>query len=497
MRAGISTHNSHFYSLFMLTLVTVAILGLAGCGGGGSSSSTTTGSSSIIGSSGQITGFGSIFVNGVRFHTGGAELSFDDGTTSVFLDDNPLNNQTHLSEGMEVEVEGSIDANGEGTATWIVVDSTLDGPIASISQAGDVFNLSILGQTVLAAPGMTVVDDTVLNGSLANLAVGMVIEVHGLPDGNGIVQASFIEWKANSAAGLPADAFELTGNATTLTATTFMIGSQLVDFSGVTPRDGVLAEGSLVEVKGNLNGLTFEATDVEIKNGFDDQPEFEVEGLVTNLTSTTFEIKGQLVDYSNAMFLGGVDTDLANGMKVEAEGPISNGVLMAEKVKFKDNFRYSGPANRAMDVVTIDNPNLSGQDLSVTIDANMTREETTGMDGDGQFRLRARQISGANLLATRARDDAGNPDRQIFQATVVAINNPLVEILDDGSGSGVIVVDTSTINPDDSGESNFEIEGILVTREAFFDALQVGDMVKARWDLTGSSWDEIEIELDD
>ncbi len=207
MRAGILTKTNHLFSLFMFTLIAVVILGLVGCGGGGSSSTETTTpaeSGSGVVSAGQITGFGSIIVNGVRFHTGGAELELEDGSTIPLTN---TNNEDHLSRGMEVEIEGSIDDNGNGTATRVSVDSTLDGPIANLSQTGDIFTFTILGQTVIAAPGMTVVDDTVLNRSLNNLANGMVIEVHGLPDGIGTVQANFIEWKAANVSALPPQRF--------------------------------------------------------------------------------------------------------------------------------------------------------------------------------------------------------------------------------------------------------------------------------------------------
>lgn len=497
MRTAILTQRKHFLSWFMSALIAVAVLGLAGCGGGGSSSSTSTGgTSTLAGSAGQITGFGSIIVNGERIHTGGAELEFEDGTTVTLTD---TNNEAHLSLGMEVEVEGSVDDNGTRTASRVSVDSSLDGPLAGLSQAGDVFSFSILGQSVVAVRGMTIVDDTVLLGNLDNLADGMVIEVHGQPDENGVTQASFIEWKANTVGDLPLGfLFELTGNATSLTGSTFMIGSQLVDYTGVTPRDGVLSEGILVEVKGTLNGSTFEAVDVEVKNGFDDLPEFEVEGLLTALDTglQTFMVRGQLVDYSNAMFMGGLEEDLLNGLRVEAEGPIINGVLIAEKVKFKDNFRYKGPADLVGNVLTISNPNLGGVDLIVTIDSSLTRDETTG--AGSPFKVRARQVEGSNLLATRIKDNDGNADRQIFQAQVVAINGPLVEILNGGMGSGLIVIDTDDIIPDDSTmETNFEIEDAQVSRQDFFIALQVGDIVEARWNMTDNRWDEIEIELDD
>ena len=145
MRAGILTKTNHLFSLFMFTLIAVVVLGLAGCGGGGGgsdSTQTTTPSESGSGvvSAGQITGFGSIIVNDVRFHTGGAELEMEDGSTIPLTN---TNNEDHLSRGMEVEIEGSIDDNGNGTATRVSVDSTLDGPIANLSQTGDVFTFTI------------------------------------------------------------------------------------------------------------------------------------------------------------------------------------------------------------------------------------------------------------------------------------------------------------------------------------------------------------------
>ena len=492
MKAALFSNLSRLVPLSLMTLISVMIIGLTGCGGGGSSDGSTPSSPSASVSAGQITGFGSIIVNGVRFHTGGATLEIEDGTEFELTN---TNNEDHLSRGMEVEIEGSIDDNGNGTATRVFVDSTLDGPVANLNQTGEVYTFTVLGQMVIAAPGMTVVDDTVLNSSLGNLANGMVIEVHGLPDGNGKVQASYIEWKANSATGLPADAFELTGKAVSLSAPTFMIGSQLVDYSNVTPRDGLLVEGSLVEVKGNLNAAeTFVATGVEVKSGFDDHPEFEVEGLIVDLDTSakTFKVRGQLVNYAAAQFLGGDETELINGVKVEAEGPISGGVLLAEKVKFKSGFRYEGPGNRVGNELTIDNPD--GPNLTIIIDNALTRDETTGGEGPGEFKVQARQLAGANLLATRAEDDAGDPDRQIFQAPVVRIAAPLVEILDLDGANGVIVVDTSTMS-DAPGDSDFEIEDAEVTRASFFASLKVGDIVKARY--RDNEWDQIELELAD
>ena len=61
--------------------------------------------------------------------------------------------------------------------------------------------------------------------------------------------------------------------------------------------------------------------------GVDDIAKAEVEGFITNLDvgAKTFRINGQLVNYSTATFVGGTEAELADGIKVEAEGPISGG----------------------------------------------------------------------------------------------------------------------------------------------------------------------------
>ncbi len=58
--------------LMKALFVTAAVLGLAACGGGSSSSDSAphaAAQSVPVISSGTVTGFGSVFVNGVRFET--------------------------------------------------------------------------------------------------------------------------------------------------------------------------------------------------------------------------------------------------------------------------------------------------------------------------------------------------------------------------------------------------------------------------------------------
>ena len=103
----------------------VLVLFVAGCGGGGGGGSSLAGGG--IGgtgiTSGTITGFGSVFVNGVEFETDGS--SFD-------VDDNIGTDQDVLGLGMVVTITGSINPDGvTWTALSILYDDEVEGPIAA------------------------------------------------------------------------------------------------------------------------------------------------------------------------------------------------------------------------------------------------------------------------------------------------------------------------------------------------------------------------------
>lgn len=493
---------------FSFTLLSLAVLVLGACGGGGGGGGTS-GSSSVAGiASGTIEGFGSVIVNGVKFEVEGAEVEFEHGTTVVI---SSATQTLHLNEGMQVEMTGSFDDNGQtGNVTRILVDDELEGEISGLTTNATtgITSFTILGQTVLAVEGMTFVDPgSPLNGQLANLQNGQFVEIHGLPDGAGTLQATFIEYKAADQAGFDLSGegeLELTGTITAMgPGSSFSIGSQLVDPSSATV-DGPLAVGTLVEVKGSLNGATLEATLVHVEDGLGNQlAKVEIEGLVRNLdnpVSGQFTLNGQAVDYGSAIFMGGVQADLINGLKVEAEGPITAGVLQARKIKFKDSFRYEGAVTE-LNANTLSISVPGGGTLTVLYDgSSMTRVEAGLNFATSNVKLRARIVNGSTLMASRLKDGGNLDNRQIFEAPVVdfSLAADSVELLDDGSNSGIglIDVDTSTIN--DVGHpsgSDFQIEDTEVSKVAFYQALNTGDRVKARYD--NGAWDQIEIEIED
>ncbi len=115
---------------------------LAGCGGADTTASGGTGGTGI--STGVITGFGSVVVNGVHF---------DESNASVSINDRP-GSGTHkgLKVGMTVKVKGSFAPDGaSGTATDIEAEHEVEGKIASVDSANQSF--IVLGQTIIPMRG--------------------------------------------------------------------------------------------------------------------------------------------------------------------------------------------------------------------------------------------------------------------------------------------------------------------------------------------------------
>ncbi len=101
------------------TISAAIALTLVACGGSDTDVAGIGGSGYI--SSGSITGFGSVYVNGVKFETDSATFDVD-GTSGT---------QDDLAIGMVVKVNGSINADGvTGTASSISFDDELQGPVS-------------------------------------------------------------------------------------------------------------------------------------------------------------------------------------------------------------------------------------------------------------------------------------------------------------------------------------------------------------------------------
>src|SRR5262245_1957765 len=210
------------------------LLAITACSGG--SGNSLAGIEGTGFAQGTITGFGSIFVNGIEFSTAGASISIDGRNAT----------ESELRVGQVVSIAGRINDDGRtGTATTVVADDQLEGPVQSIDTAAGTF--VAMGRTVHVDGGTSF--DSGLTG-LVDLHVGDVVEVSGFLDAANEIRATRIERKA------PGGEFEITGTITSVDTANkiFNIGDLAVDYSGATLNDlpgGTPAVSQLVEVKGS------------------------------------------------------------------------------------------------------------------------------------------------------------------------------------------------------------------------------------------------------
>ncbi|MCB1887467.1 MAG: hypothetical protein KDH20_07660 [Rhodocyclaceae bacterium] len=308
---------------------TLILAACGGGGGGGSDSSAGGGSTATAADTtvGPITGFGSIIVNGVRFEDNAARVNDDSGNVI---------SSSALRLGMTVEIRGSINDDGTGTASDISLFSELKGPLADLDTAAGTF--SVLGFTI-QTDGATIFEDV---AGLSGLANGDFVEVYGLRSGSTIT-ASRVEKKDPSTS---AD-LKLRGQVANLdtATTTFTLGTATINYgsASVLPSLNALVDGAFVAVRSDAvpSGDTVQASRVQVVGNvpfsFDDGGKLEIQGVVSDFTAiSSFVISDITVDASNAVFLRGSADDVGNGTRLEVEGPYSNGVLTATKAKFED-----------------------------------------------------------------------------------------------------------------------------------------------------------------
>jgi Domain of unknown function (DUF5666) len=304
--------------IFLMLLAISLSAMLSGCrsGGGSGGSSTTPSTTSTpsatttaVVSTGPITQFGSVVLNGIEFDTTQAQIRVED----------QIVHEDELRIGMRVTVEGVRDNNGVARATRVVFRKNVEGLIDSI----DVVNnkLVVLGQTVLV-DSLTVIEDRAQSSAIAlsTLAVGQFVEVSGLVDANGEILATRIERKTGFVAGVTEVEVRGTLSGLNTNARTFALGALTVNFSTATVV-GSLSNGVFVQVRGTQTapGSIVTATRVTVEDptvGGAAGTKIEIEGFVTAFTSATvFSVNGQAVTTTTqTVFENGTIADLAQNV---------------------------------------------------------------------------------------------------------------------------------------------------------------------------------------
>lgn len=353
------------------TLAAVGALAvLVACGGGSSSSMPHAAMQSVV-TSGTITGFGSVFVNGVRYDVSAARLTKNDAVVA----------QAALAVGEVALVKGHEDAEGgQGEAESVDVEERVVGPIATLDAAGS--QLTVLGQTISVTastsfgPGITPAD-------LTGLKMGDSVEVSGLPGTGGLIEATRIARAESS------EPLQVMGTAATVdtAAHTLKINALTVDYSTANLSgfaSGQPAAGDLVIAR----GTAFDATAVKLtattlrkaETDRDDQSEggmVEEEGLITRFASATdFDVAGaKVTTTASTVFKNGTAADLALNVRVEVRGTLdANKVLVADVVQIE---RVAAIALQAT-VSAVSGNTLTLLGVTVSVDANTHLEDESG-----------------------------------------------------------------------------------------------------------------------
>jgi len=281
------------------------------------------------GGSGRVSGFGSIIVNDVRFDDSTATKTDDGGTTFTLP----------IALGMVVDVSAgpaSTNANGDtvATARTVKVISAIKG-LVQAHNAG-LGTLTVLGQSVVTDTA------TVLSGlpnGLADLSDNVTqVEVYAFYDNT---LNRYLATRVERLSVAPSN-YKIRGEISSLStgAKTFNLGGITVSYNGLTV--GSLSNGQIVRVTMATTpvGVTYSAQSVDgATRSLSEGESVKIEGLVSDFTSlSSFLVDGTPVNAGgNVVFNNGTGANVANGTRVEAEGTVLGGVLVASKVSIKDS----------------------------------------------------------------------------------------------------------------------------------------------------------------
>jgi len=488
----------------LATMLLAGLLMLSGCGGGGGLLADGGIGGTGITSTGSIQSKGSIEVNGVHYETDGARIIIEDASGS----------DAQLLPGMMVEVQGRIFDDGvSGVAEEVRFEDNLEGPVESGSfstVSARLKTLRILGRTIEMESGVTRFDagDAAV-GSFAAIDAsveGGILEISGLRGADGTIRATWVRRTAGSF--VPGQSIvEIKDRVTATAPGTISLSGLTVDIAAnpqaLGPMGGAVPEiGSFVEVKGSFfNGAILVADSVEPKRAVfaGDLALVHLEGILSGLDSLnrSFLLGSQPVSFTQtARFVGGTVSELAAGIRVEVEGSVSAGVLIAEKIEFEEDGRIEGnlaSIDLASNTASIDG--LPG--LTVEFDPALTRLEDLStleqLGAGNHLRIRGRIEQGTTptLFATEIGrlSQASDPEMEL---------QGLPEQINETAGTLSLLgqlIETATL-----GENSFLREDIIIGRAAFFAAIQRAPLplVKVqgqRSEQTGlPDWRQIEIE---
>ena len=406
------------------------IFSACGGGGGGVIGIADGGIRGTGSSVGPVSGFGSVFVNGVKFETDGEVIS-NDG----------IEREDQLEEGMILRIDGDWRDDGSGDADTVEYDDTFRGPVSDVQQildadgAVDAVTFTIYGQP-LVVDKQTVTKRT----TLATLTNGDFVRVSGWRQPDGVYRASFLGLFDGTENDVEIEGRIDPGSLDT-SLQQFSINGQLISYgSADDPSETDLADLPLVEVEGSISGSDFIAENVNkgevrrYRRGTGDDIEFA--GPVNSAYSAsarTFEINGLTVQVDNDTEFddGLTESDLLPGLLIQVEGTFRNdGTVLAEEIDAREG---SASVEGVVDVNTLDPANETFRVGGVLVKVTPA---TIISDDDSDQRLKLADLNGSYELE--------------------------VDGIERTSASGVVFLEAFRIERDDDSEAGEVLEFELI-----------------------------------
>ena len=461
---------------YILPLIITSIL--AGCGGSSTNSTTPpaptvptppTSSATTTEITGVITGFGSVFVNGVEYETDSAKVSTDDNAGA---------SETDLQIGMIITLNGEINEGGTtGNASSIHYDEQIKGPLDSIDLIGN--SLSVLGQTILF-DDLTSLDNVIL----IELIPGDFLEISGFFDADGNLYATRIEKETESTK------LKVQGMVKMLDTVnkTFTLGSLTIDYSSAVFDDFVeadLAEDQEVRVKGLSSALAndvFVVSEIKLKESKEEHENGDgkhTEGFITSFESNSSFIVNDIhviTDENTEFEHGSVDSLMLN-IRVKIKGEYNaTGDLLAKEIRIhqRTNLNLEG----AIQGVDLDLSTVTVLDVVFEI-SNQTKMKDESDRGERFFDLADLTVGdfveikgfinneGNNIATKMERKNEGDDNDTELKGTVSNIIDFSFDIVG--------------VNVSTNENTLFEgTDGDDVTQTTFFEQLQNDMLVEVK-----------------
>jgi hypothetical protein len=354
---------------------------------------------------GKITGFGSVYVNGVKFNTTNGRVLINGVQTP----------ESSLRVGMIVTVRGSINSDRvTGVAQEIDYENEIKGLVNSVTPAntGGNITLNVMGQTV-------VVDaSTIIEGvpAASGIAQNKHIEVSGYTSSDGIIYASYLEVKDSDGSA------ELKGTVGQLSADgkTFKLGDTTVRVSTTTRFEDIvsLSNNLYVEAKGSYDAQQniLDATSIELKSKtVVDASKFEgneikIDGQITATpvaASGEIEVNGQVISIVSST--EGTTSGFQLGQQVFVEAVMSGGKLVAKEIKTRES-GSSGDENEIESTITsVDttNASINVQGVNYFLDTRTVMKDELSDDRNFNIASLDRLKAGDNVELRFYQDTSG------------------------------------------------------------------------------------------